>query len=654
MIRGFSFASLRARLSLVVLLAILPAMGLILYTAWDQRRLASDEVRGNALRLVRLAASNQERSIAAVREVLVALAHIHEVHGGDRAACARLLTRLMKQYPDFLNFGAAKPDGEIFCSGLPTRGPINAAHRAWFRRALQGRDFSIGEYQIGSITHRPTINFSYPMLDGGGHVRAVLFAAVGLSSLNQLAAEIQLPEGGTLTVFDRLGTILARHPNPDRWLGLALPEAPLVKAVLRQKAEGTAEAAGVDGAERLYAFSLVRNAPEAGMYVAIGLSKQVAFAGVDRALRRNLAALGLVTLLALGAAWVVGDLFVGRPVKALVEATRRMSRGDLGARTGLPDGRGELSHLAQAFDEMAASLQARQAEAMRADAALQEAYAKLEQRVEERTLELRTANESLQREIAERKQAEEKVKRLNEEMGRRAVELERLNKELEAFSYSVSHDLRAPLRHIVGFAELLEKHAALALDDKGRRYLRTISDSASQMGRLIDDLLAFSRMGRADMRETTVELVPMVKSVLADMEGELRGRDITWDIGPLPAVRGDPAMLRLALVNLISNAIKYTRPRTRARVEIGSAARDGEIVFFIRDNGVGFDMRYLDKLFGVFQRLHSASDFEGTGIGLASVRRIIHRHGGTVWAEGFVDGGATFYFSLPDKAGDTI
>lgn len=652
--RRISFASLRARLLLVVLLSVLPALGLILITAWEQRRLAVIEVQASALRLARLAASNQERSIAAAREVLIALAQLHEVHGGDRAACSGLLARLMKQYPDYLNFGAARPDGEIFCSALPTPSPISAIDRPWFQRALQRRDFAVGEFQVGRITHRPTMNFAYPVLDRGGQVKAVLFAAVGLSSLNQLAAEVQLPEGGTLTVFDRLGTILARHPNPERWLGLVLHEAFLAQTILSQKGEGTAEAVGVDGVKRLYAFTLVRSAPEAGMYVAIGLSKQVAFAGINHALGRNLAGLGLVALLALGAAWVVGDLFVGRRVKGLVEATQRMSGGDLSARTGLPHGQGELNQLAQAFDDMAASLQTRQAEAKHAEEALQEAYAKLEQRVEERTVELRTANKSLQREISERKQAAEKIKRLNEDMERRAVELEALNKELEAFSYSVSHDLRAPLRHITGFAELLEKHAAVALDDKGRRYLKTISDSANQMGRLIDDLLAFSRMGRVDMSSTTVELVSLVRSILGDMEAETWGRKIVWKIGPLPTVRGDPTMLRLALVNLISNAVKYTRPQTEAHIEIGFTPDDEETVCFIRDNGVGFDMRYVDKLFGVFQRLHSADEFEGTGIGLASVRRIIHRHGGRVWAEGAVDGGAAFYFSLPNRKESAI
>ena len=236
------------------------------------------------------------------------------------------------------------------------------------------------------------------------------------------------------------------------------------------------------------------------------------------------------------------------------------------------------------------------------------------------------------------------------ELQRRGELLEAANKELEAFSYSVSHDLRAPLRHIDGYAALLRKSVEHSLNDKAARYLQTISDSARQMGQLIDDLLVFSRMGRQEMLHTTVSMDQLVRGILADLRLDLQGRQISWTIASLPDVKGDPSMLRQVFMNLITNAMKFTSTRAEAVIEIGvESPSSAEIVLFVRDNGVGFDMQYAPKLFGVFQRLHRADEFEGTGIGLANVRRIVHRHGGRTWAEGVPDKGATFYVALPKR-----
>jgi PAS domain S-box-containing protein len=247
----------------------------------------------------------------------------------------------------------------------------------------------------------------------------------------------------------------------------------------------------------------------------------------------------------------------------------------------------------------------------------------------------------MQRMEAEIFQSSQQVQAINQQ-------LRVSNQELESFSYSVSHDLRAPLRHIDGFVGLLTKQAGEKLDERERRYLKVITDSARQMGTLIDDLLLFSRMGRAQLRQSKVASRSLVHEAVDSLQAELEDRQIAWKIGELPEVQADLSMLRQVWVNLLANAVKYTRARNPAAIEVGCTDPvNGENVFFVRDNGVGFDMRYADKLFGVFQRLHHAEQFEGTGIGLANVRRIIHRHGGRTWAEGQVDGGATFFFSLP-------
>jgi PAS domain S-box-containing protein len=254
--------------------------------------------------------------------------------------------------------------------------------------------------------------------------------------------------------------------------------------------------------------------------------------------------------------------------------------------------------------------------------------------------------------ITERKRREDEIQGLNQELAKRSAELESINKELEAFAYSVSHDLRAPLRHMAGYTELLQERASSVVDEKSNHYMAMILDSAKRMGNLIDDLLAFSRIGRAETQKTRFNLTQLVKEAVSEVREGTEGRNIAWKIGTLPDFYGDRSMLRLVLVNLLSNAIKFTRTRPQAEIEIGSANGNGdELIVFVRDNGVGFDMKYVNKLFGVFQRLHQAHEFEGTGIGLATVQRIIHRHGGKVWAEGVVDSGATFYFSAPRPEG---
>ncbi|MDB6021192.1 MAG: aphA, partial [Pedosphaera sp.] len=258
----------------------------------------------------------------------------------------------------------------------------------------------------------------------------------------------------------------------------------------------------------------------------------------------------------------------------------------------------------------------------------------------------------LENEVTERKKAEAAVRELNASLEQRVLErtaeLQVANKELEAFSYSISHDLRAPLRHINGFAELLQVAIGTELEEKPLHYLKEIVGSAEQMGELVDNLLDFSRMGRAEICRQVVDLNALAQAALSFLEPETEGRNVRWKMGPLPTVPADAAMITQVFINLFSNAIKYTRPRDPAEIEVGHIeGAEHEIVVFVRDNGVGFNMEFADKLFGVFQRLHLSEDFEGVGIGLANVRRIITRHGGRAWAEGKTGEGATFFFSLP-------
>lgn len=262
-------------------------------------------------------------------------------------------------------------------------------------------------------------------------------------------------------------------------------------------------------------------------------------------------------------------------------------------------------------------------------------------------VELAIARRKLQQEVAERTRIAAEIVKLNMALEQRNEDLIAANSDLEAFGHSVSHDLRMPLRHIHAYSSMVEDSARDKLTDEERRQFRVIRDAARRMGQLIDDLLAFSRIGRSSIANAHVDTSALVREVIAEMQTDLRERNIAWEIGSMPSVKGDPSLLRQVWANLLANAVKYSRPRQQARIQVGAVSQDNEVIFNVSDNGVGFDPAYADKLFGVFQRLHTDKQFEGTGVGLANVRRIVQKHGGRTWATAELDQGATFYFSLP-------
>jgi light-regulated signal transduction histidine kinase (bacteriophytochrome)/HAMP domain-containing protein len=317
---------------------------------------------------------------------------------------------------------------------------------------------------------------------------------------------------------------------------------------------------------------------------------------------------------------------ISRPVLALARTAKTVSaQRDLSVRAERFDD-DELGQLTDAFNGML-------------------------DRVQEQDRALREQGNQLRLEVDERGRAEAEVRALNADLERRVTErthaLEVANKELESFSYSVSHDLRAPLRHVLGYVEMLESETAGQLSAVSQRYMTTIKDATTEMAQLIDDLLTFSRMGRSELSESRVQLDVLVREAIRSLENVTNGHEIIWQTSPLPQVIGDRSMLKQVIANLLDNAVKYSRMRRPARIEIGCAGEErGRTIVFVRDNGAGFDMKYAGKLFSVFQRLHRADEFEGTGIGLATVQRIVARHGGRIWAESARDQGATFYLTL--------
>ena len=606
-----SLASLRTRLLLLVLLAVIPALGLTLYTNLEERQLRKAQVQEEAMRLSRLVSADHERLIEEARRLLVNLARLPAVRDRNPAACNALFADLLAQRSSYANLGVIDTDGNVFCSAFPMTGQVYAGDRVYFRRALETRDFAIGEYQIGRITGKASVNFGYPVLDDAGHVRAVVGAALNLAWLNELASHAGLPPGSMLTVIDRNGTILSRYPDEGKWIGKLIPEPLVLNAILTQQGNGTTEASGTDGIPRLFSFAPFGGAAQsADAYVSVGIPAAVAFAGVNQILARNIAALMLVAGLALAAAWVGGNLFIVRQIRALVEATKRVAAGELGVRSGLPQGQGELSQLAGAFDQMAESLD----------------------RAHERRL------------------LEEELRRKNYQLEQQNLAIQEANRLKTEFVSMVSHELRTPLTSIQGYAELLLEDEEIA--EAHRESLTIVKKNSERLLGLINDLLDLSRMeaGRLDLHRTSLDLARLIPEVAGSLRPliEAKQQRLKLDLGEaLPPVWADQDRVTQILTNLISNAHKYTL--VEGSITLGARRDDGFVRVDVSDTGVGLSPEDQAQLFTKFFRARDRSPQTGggTGLGLVITRLLVELHGGRITVSSAPGQGSTFSFSLP-------
>ena len=602
--------SLRTRLLALVLFLVVPAFLLLAVGNLKRQRSEKNLARERAVTTAKLAAANESYYVRQSRQQLATMTQLPLTLMQDRALTEKALRTLRRLSLDYDDFGLADTNGTVFCHTLGSNA-TRTVNPKLVSEVIRKRDFAAVVFFRESGSDQPTLQFGYPVLTTNGELARVMYASLKTPLLTEALTNISLPENAVVSVFDAVGNLLARQPDPEKWVGKLYSNAALFRKSVEEK-EGFFETEGVDGVKRLYAASRVSDGKAPALYVTVGVPRSEAFGAAHREFIQSSVVLILVVAALLAAAWWYSNAVFVRPAAAIVSAADRLSEGDLKARTGLNGQKTELHRIAKRFDQMAVNLERRQLELEKANAEIKSHAAELEKRVAERT-----------------------------------SELEELNSELEAFSYSVSHDLRAPLRHMDGFAQMLSKNPILQEDAKAQRHLTVITSAAKQMGTLIDDLLAFSRTGRQAMRVADVNFDAMVREIVEQETAREPGRAIEWKIEALPVVRGDAALLRQVWVNLISNAIKYSRGKNPAVIEISSRQEGTERIFAIRDNGAGFDMAYADKLFGVFQRLHQQSEFEGTGIGLANVRRIIVRHGGRTWAESKLGEGAAFYFSLP-------
>ena len=608
-------ATLRTRLLLLVLLALLPAFGFILYSAFEQRREATNHAHESALRRIQSFAADQRALLEATRTQLITLAQLPIVRHPHRSVlCNQTLALLLRNLPQYMNIGVAAADGDLRCSAVPITKHINLSDRRYFREAIKTGGFVVGEFVIGRITGKPVVTAAYPLLSASGKAEGVVYIAIDpFTAIKASLAHVPLPDGSALLVIDDQGTLLGRHPDAELWAGKSVRNTPLFQAILSRQGVGSVEAAGVDGVDRLYVFEPFSLGTNRQAYITAGTPLTVIYADVNHQFQRNLLLMSLVAIIAMITAWASGTLLILRPAYALIAAARTLGQGNLQARTQLSPTPDEFGQLAKSLDEMAASLEQRDQKLRAAEHETRLLNNDLEQRVLDRTAQLNTAN-----------------------------------KELEAFSYSVSHDLRTPLRSIDGFSQALLDDNSDHLDPEGKDHLHRIRAATQRMGHLIDDLLNLAHVTRTPMHHEAVDLSALVKRIAAELRSEKPERIVRIDIQPGLITQGDPSLLRVLLENLLSNAWKFTGKTESAHIELGKATQTAiEQTFFIRDNGAGFDMSYVENLFGAFQRLHNASEFPGTGIGLATAQRIVSRHGGRISAEGIVGKGAVFYFTLP-------
>jgi signal transduction histidine kinase len=585
---------IRMLLFLIVFVVALPAAGIIVYTGIKLRKEAFDQACKDTQRVVESIEIEHQHLVSGAEQLMTAIAQLPEVKQHDGARTVPILRELRNLNPIYSNITIADRDGTVWATAVPVTGPYNIANRRYFRNALASGQLSSGEYGIGRATSKPVFHFGQPLKDDHGSVIGVVSVGFVLDRYRDLLSRLQLPAGTNAVLLDHQGKIMSRAVNPERFIGKEY--SPEVFKELQEGPEtGTSIRAGLEGDKRIISYRKVHLKDEQApyLYITSGIPMEVLLRRAHQTIVQNVLLFTSFLAAALFLAWRIGKRSIVDRLTLLEQASRRLARGEPDVRvSGLVAG-GELGSLGEAFDTMARELAARGA------------------RLQQQTQALTASN-----------------------------------RELESFSYTLSHDLRSPLTRIYTAGQALAEMYDGVLDENGRMFVHTICESSEQMEELIEAILGLSGVIGTEMHMEDVDLSSLTETIAAELRLTEPERKVTFVIAPGVTAFCDPRLMRVVLENLVGNAWKYSRKTPVARIEFGTAERDGKPVYYVRDNGAGFDMKDMDKLFAPFKRLHASSDFPGTGIGLATVRRVIKRHGGEVWAEGEPGKGATFYFTL--------
>jgi signal transduction histidine kinase len=537
-----------------------------------------------------------------------------EIRAANWPEASRVLANIAQHFDGFAYFFVQDARGviRVRVPDAPTVGQ-DFSFREFFQEAVRTRHSYVSGVYASRATGQRVVTIAVPVSDGAGGLAGVLCGALSLDRMGEVLLELGQDRPSRMFVVDRQGILVGDSRGLRAAGPVPLADRSIVQAVLAGRA-GTMEFHDPESDQSLLGAYVP--IAKLGWGIVVETPTAIAYATVTR-LAWGLAGISVACT---GASLLVGLMLtrrLTRPLRRLSEATEQVAGGDFQAARLDVAGHDEVATLATAFNQMAARI------------------ATSQRALEDRTREVTALNADLDQRVQERTR-----------------ELAVVNGELEAFSYSVAHDLRAPLRAMDGFSRILAEEWGPRLEPDAQRLIGRVRANATHMGALVDDLLSFSRLGRQALKRGPTEPEALVHEAMAVLHTEQEGRRVDLSIGPLPACQGDPALLKQVFVNLLGNALKFTRKRDVARIEVGCRTGEGECAYFVRDNGAGFDMRYAGKLFGVFQRQHRMEEYEGTGVGLAIVQRIVHRHGGRVWAEATVDAGATIFFTLEGRGLD--
>jgi PAS domain S-box-containing protein len=727
----FFFNSLRFRFIFLVLIAAIPAIILTIYTGFEQRSIARRSSQDDALRIARLVASHHAAQIEGARQLLIALARLPQIHSLDGEICNPILQELAPLYPQYTSIRVTDANGRVMCSSLQDQRGMSLANRPYFQDTIQTGAFTVGDFMIGTTTEQSIVPFSYPFFGENDQFMGMVVATMSLDWLIELARDVDLPELSAILMVNSEGTILARYPDPEIFIGRTVPEAHLIQLILQTSYEGFAEMEGIDGIERLFAFNSLAGLLHEGAYISVGIPTSIAYAEANYILTRNLLLLGMVTLIALAIALLSSDRLIFRSIRGLVEVTRSLASGQMKARAEENTGPEEINYLARSFNYMANTIEHRDLEIRQAEAKyrnlieqipaityileigadssfsfispqietflgykpsewtdnpklwLEIIYLEDRTDLKEYILESRRSGLAYEAEyrlksksgeylwiqdkavpvldirgkplflqgiltdITNRKKTEEALKDYN-------VKLERSNRELQDFAYIASHDLQEPLRKIQAFGERIETKYGDSLGDVGIDYLKRMQQSAARMQNLINDLLSYSRVTSKANPFIKTDLNRVIKDVLGDLGERFKATSGRAEVKDLPEIEADPVQMRQLLQNLVSNALKFHQNDNPPVVKIYSQVKqhhngrnNQHVQLFIEDNGIGFNEKYLDRIFQPFQRLHGRLEYEGSGMGLAICRKIVERHNGSITAKSTPEQGTTFIITLP-------